>query len=1040
MRKMIEWSVRNSPAVNTLLITVLVVGVGAALTLRRESFPSFQLDFVVVSVPYPGASPTEVEEGICLKVEEAVRRLEGINRIVSIAREDGALHVLELKTSSVDPQRVLNEIRSEVDGVTTFPDLAEDPKIEQVTLRSPAIRIAVIAKHADPKNADDMWKLREVAEKVRDELLELPSVNQVELLAAPDYQIDVEIPEANLRRYGLSLEQVADALRRENVELPGGALRTGNTEYLIRGKNKQLVGTEIARHPVIAQPGGVVLTVGDLGVVKDGFTDEPTQSLVEGKPALVLQVEKTSKEDLLKIVEEVQAYARDRHLPAGYSMIAWGSEWRLVRDRLDMLGRNGVTGLILVFVMLSLFLEIRLSFWVALGMPVAVLGACAVLYVTDGTFNLVSMFAFILALGIVVDDAIVIGENVYTHRERGASPIEAAIEGTLEVFPSVFASVATTIIAFMPLFYVAGVMGKFIAIMPVVVIAMLTISLLEAVTSLPCHLAHCPPSEAQWNIRMRAWVDRWLNAFIDRVYQPTLRWFLDRPATAYASCLAMLLISMGFIIGEFAPFVAFPKVDNDSLDARVIFPNGTPFAVTEAATVRLEHAIREVAKEYADAGKPILNLVYRSIGDVRGRDGPWEDRTGSHVGLVSLDLVPADTRNVHSDEIIAKWRDKVGEIAGVEHMSYSGIAVGPGGRPIEFKLVGHEMDQLEAAVEKVKDRLRTYPGVYDIGDDSNPGKWELRLKIKPEAEAMGARLHQLAHTVRASYHGDEVMRLQRGRHEVKLMVRYPEAERRSLANIDEIRVRRPTGEEVPLPVLADIDVVRGYAGIHRIDQRRSITVAADVDEARANASQIVNDFRANFLPGLLRQYPEIRVRWEGQQQQTTESIDSLVVGFVIASLAMFALLTAEFGSYFQPLIVMAVIPFGLIGAVAGHMCLGLPLTLFSVFGMVALAGVVVNDSIVLVDFINQQRASGTPLRHALEQSGRLRLRAIMLTSVTTIAGLLPLIFEKSLQAQVLIPMATSLCFGLALSTLWVLLLVPVMYQTYSWATEGRPAL
>ena len=1040
MRALVSWAVRNSPAMNTLMVAVLAVGVGSLLTLRRESFPEFQLEYITIAVPYPGASPSETETGICAKIEEAIRAIDGIKKVSSVAAENQGRVVAELYADVPDPQKILNEIRSEVDRIPSFPEDAEDPVVKQFTLRTTAILVAVIGRpEDDPDDPATEWQLREVAERVRDQLLLLPSVSQVDLYGEKDYQIDVELPEANLRKYGLTLGEVAEAIRRENIELPAGTLRTKATEFLVRGKNKHRVGTGIRDLPVLTQPNGVVLTVGDLGTVRDGFHDTDTINEIDGRPGLVLSVRKTATEDILRIVEEVRDYLASADIPQGYKLRAWGDESSMVRDRLELLARNGLSGLVLVFLVLGIFLEIRLAFWVALGIPISVLGTCAVMLYSGATVNMVSMFAFVLALGIVVDDAIVVGENIYKHRQRGDSYAQAAISGTVEVAPSVIASVTTTIIAFVPLLYVSGVLGKFIAVMPLAVISMLVISILESMTMLPCHLAHSRPTQAAWNRRFRSAIERGINGIIDGGYLPVLRWSLANPAKMLATAVSCLFLAAGLIAGGFTPFVVFPKLDTDFVRAVVVYPSGTPASVTDRATRQLEATARAVAQEYADAGTPILSLTYRGVGHVSG-DGPVASQTGSHVGQVSLELLPADERNVPSSEILARWRQHAPEFPGTEALSFAGIVFGPGGQPIEFKLLGDDMEELEAAVEKAKERLASYPGVFDITDDSRPGKWELQLKVKPEAEAMGIHLADLAQTVRATYYGDEVMRLQRGRHEVKLMVRYPDNERRSLANFDEIRVRTPAGEEIPLSVLAQVDVIRGYSEIHRVNQQRSITITADLDEELANARQIVVDLQSGFMPELLKDHPSVSVRWEGQQERTNESVRSLNIGFAVALFGMLVLLTAQFRSYLQPLIVMAIIPFGLIGAVLGHLLLGLPLTLFSLFGVVALTGVVINDSIVLIDFINLRYTTGVPVQDALLDAGRERFRPVLLTSLTTVAGLLPILTETSLQAQALIPMAVSLSFGIMLSTLWVLVLVPTLFSVYArcLARGGRP--
>ncbi|QDT78728.1 Multidrug resistance protein MdtB [Gimesia maris] len=1044
MRSIIKWAINNSPAMNTLMVTVLGVGLVSLMMMRREVFPEFELEIILVSVPYPGASPDEVEEGICQKMEEAVRAIDGIKKMTSIANEGSGSIVLELRADVPDVQKILNEVRSEIDRIPSFPDLAEDPEIQQITFRQVAIEVAVIGPEA--RDESSALELRNLAEKIRDELMMLKSVSQANIAGARDYQIDIEIPETTLRKYGLTLQDVARTVRRENLELPGGKLNTVSEVVLVRGKNKHLTGREIEKIPLVTEPGGVVLTVGDLGRVQDEFADTTMISEINGKPALSVAVERTAQEDLLAIVEEVRAYVETAKLPPGYSLKLWKDQSVDVRDRMDLLTRNGLQGLILVFITLAIFLEFRLAFWVALGIPISMFGACVVLYYTGQTLNMLSMFAFLMALGIVVDDAIVVGENIYEHRQLGKSFVTAAIDGATEVLPSVCASISTTVIAFMPLLFVSGIMGKFIAVMPIAVIAMLLISLMESIFILPCHLAHAKqPADGGVQKQEAGFVSRKLEWFIDRCYLPVLKAALNYPSSALAVAGALMLLSAGLIMGGFAPFNIFPKTDYRMIEATVEFPDGTPQSITGETTRKIQEDFEALNREYQqEHGNSLIKLVRRNVGfGTRDESGAnlGGSVEGSHVGKVSVEIVEAEERTLGSEEILEMWRARVGKIPGVDRLTFKSPSMGPGGKPIEFKLLadGKHLTELEAAVEACKRELETYPGVKDVNDDSSPGKWEFQIKIKDKARAMGIPLADVAETVRATYYGEEVMRLQRGRHEVKLMVRYPEEERKSLSSFDDIRIRTSDGAERPLTELADVTVKRGYSEINRIDQQRSITVSSDLNEKEGNAREIVKSLKkqGGFMDQLLTQYPNVRVRWEGQQEQTDESVNSLIVGLMIALASMFALLTVEFRSYIQPLIILGIIPLGIIGAVFGHAILGMELTLFSLFGLVALTGVVVNDSIVLIDFINHRIADGLPLREALIDAGRRRFRPVLLTSMTTIVGLAPILKETSFQAQIIIPMAASLIFGLMLATVLVLFLIPTYYYLYARALGAQ---
>jgi multidrug efflux pump subunit AcrB len=1040
------------PAMNTLVIAILLVGGMAFASMRREVFPEFDLEIVLVTVPYPGATPEEVEEGICQKVEEACRSVAGIKKITSVAQEGTGFCVFELQDNVKDVQKTLGEIRSEVERIPSMPELAEDPKVEQVTLRTPAIKVGVLAPKDSPADAAAEGELRDVSELVRDDLLALPAVSAANLLGAKDYEIDIEISEATLRKYGLSLQKVADIVRRENLELPGGTIRSEGGEILLRGKNKRYVGREIAKLPLVTLPDGLVLTVGDLGTVRDEFADVAASNRINGRPGMVVSIDRSSGEDLLAMIAAVKKYVADAKLPPGYDLTLWADQSIDVRDRLDMLISNGLQGLAIVFVMLALFLDLKIAFWVAMGIPFSMLGTGALMHATDQTLNMLSMFAFLMAIGIVVDDAIVVSDNVDRHRRMGKSLTAAAIDGTVEVIPSVISSVLTTVITFLPLCFVSGVMGKFIAVMPFAFISTLLVSLAESLLVLPGHLAHEKNlvftifGIVLYPLRLFlpavAWLqracDRGLKSFVRGVYAPFLDFALDNRVSVLAVAACILLLAGGIVRSGVTPFLLFPKIDANRLLAKIVFPDGTPASVTEEATRKIEEAAVAVSQKLSPAGAPIVQLVHRAVGQVsaQGEVGPDARMSGSHVGAVAVELVEGELRDVTSEQFISEWRQAAGEFAGTESLIYGTENIGPGGKTIEFKLLAQagpdSVVQLEAAVERCKEWLAQYPGVIDIDDDSRPGKWEYQLKVKPRAEAMGVSLADLASTIRASYYGEEVMRLQRGRHEVKLMVRYPREERRSFATLEEIRITGPDGAKRPLKELADVKVARGYSEINRLGQRRSITVTADIDVAKSSltSAQVTADMEKRLMPDLRRDYPLVRVRWEGQREQSNESLRSLGVGFVVATFAMFVLLTMEFKSYFQPFLIMAAIPFGCAGAVFGHALMGMPLTLFSMFGLVALAGVVVNDSICLIDFINIRVREGHPLRLALREAGCLRFRPVMLTSITTIGGLLPLLLEKSFQAQFLIPMATALAFGLAMTTLLVLVLVPVMYSFF----------
>ncbi len=1056
MRTIVRWAISNAPAMNILMVATLLVGWFCMRSLHRETFPDFDLDMIQVSVPYPGATPEEVEEGICQKIEEAVRSVEGIKKIHSTAAEGSGSVALELRSDVDNSDRVLNDVRSAVDRIPSFPELSEDPEVKLAEIRESVIRVGVVG----PKLYDEQaqLRLREVAEEVREDLLLLPEVSRVELGGARDYQIDIEIPEDALRAHGWSLREVAAAVQRENHEMPGGTIRAKSQEVLLRGHNRRLTGEEIAELPLITQPDGAVLTIGDLGEVRDGFTDTAASSelcipsanggVVESQPVLVLSVMRNTNEDLLGMVDAVKEYVAETEVRKGYRLVTWNDRSNEVRGRIELLTKNGIQGLIVVFLLLAMFLELRLAFWIALGIPFSLLASGAFLLLAGQTLNMISMFAFIMALGIVVDDAIVVGENIYAHRQMGKPFLRAAIDGAVEVVPSVIASVSTTVVAFMPLLFISGIMGKIVCVMPMVVIAMLVVSLAESITILPCHLSH-PTGLLFRALGLVFYAFRWLvdvahaanrvasrslEWLIRRVYAPALDIVLHNRSVFLAACIAVLILAATAVRSGLTPFVFFPKIDSKSAMASVTFPDGTPETVTARWTKHLEDAFWRVATRLENEGRPIAVASYRVVGSqVSGRGPESSVSSGaSHMGAVEVELVDSEERSIKSDTILALWREETGRVPGVDSLTFDTTHGGPGGTPIEFKLTAKPrgVKHLDTAVERCKAKLAEFPGVFDVTDDSLPGKWEFRLRVKDKARATGVRTADLAETVRATYYGQEVMRLQRGRHEVKLMVRYPQEDRHTLSGFNEIRVRTGDGLERPLTELADIKVERSYSKIHRIDQLRAVTIKADVDEHTGNARQIVAAMRNEVMPEIFRECPGIDVRWEGHQEREEESFQSMFAGFGVAMLAMFVLLAFEFKSYAQPLLIVVIIPFGVIGAVAGHTLIGQPLTLFSLFGIVALSGIVVNDAIVLTDFINSLVRSGTDVHEAVLQAGQRRFRPVMLTTTTTVGGLMPILLEKSFQAQMLIPMAASIAFGEIFATVLVLFLVPVLYSLY----------
>ena len=1029
MRRLIAAAVHNPVAANLLMVVIIVVGGMSAYNLRRETFPQISFDIVQVQTIFPGATPEEIEESVVVKIEEAIKSVEGIQDIISQSLESSGVVLARLK-SGVDNRRVLEDIQNEVEKIDTFPEDAEPPRYEELAERRKVINIAVYGEQPERT-------LKEVATRVRDDLLASEFISQVRIFGTRDYEISIEVSEESLRRHGLTFEEIRQVVQRSSLNLPGGSIKTPTQDIVVRTAGQRYTGLEFAMVPLLTRPDGTVVTLDEVARVSDGFVDAWRIGRFNGTPSVLVSVFRTSEEDALVIADSVRRYVAEQapQLPDGLSMSVWADDSAITKSRLELLSRNGLQGLFLVLLSLWLFMNLRLAFWVAAGLAVALLGGLWILILYGGTLNMITMFAFIMALGMLVDDAIVVGENIYSHWRRGKPPVQAAIDGATEVAVPVIGAVATTVAAFVPLFIMKGILGKFVAVMPVAVVATLLGSLLECMVILPPHLAHALPEGGYQTPRrgirrlaqrIRGGIDNALEWFIEKVYMPVLKRAMAWRLVVAASALAILMLMFGLLLGGHLEFELFPDRDTDTILARLTMPQGTPLAQTAAATARLEAAARELDNHFRPAD-PESDGVVKQIMTVVGINSDFEPEVGSHVGEVTVELLAAEQRGISSNLLADTWRDLSGDVPDALELIFMSEDIFPIGKPIEVRLMGDDFTAMREAAMRLEAELATYPGVLDISNDFRPGKMEVQLALKPAGRVLGITLADLAGQVNQGFYGAEALRLQRGRDDVKVVIRYPESERRSLGDLDNIRIRTPNGNEVPFGEVATATLRRGFAVIKRTDRQRALTVTADVDSTKANAEKILAALDENFLPRLLADYENMRYSFEGQHKETQRSVGSLFRGFIIAMLLVYTILAVIFRSYAQPLVVMSVIPFGFIGAVVGHLIMGHVLSLISLFGLVALSGVLVNDSLVLVDFINRARRQGTPLFEAVLAGGQQRFRAIILTSVTTVAGLSPILFEKSVQAQFLIPMAISMSFGLMGATILVLVLVPALY-------------
>ncbi len=1037
MNGLIRWFSGNHVAANLMMFTICAAGLISARSIKQEVFPELDMDMISVSVPYLGATPSDVEEGVCLIVEDKLQGIDGIKKITSSASEGIGNVMLELNRGT-DKRKALDDVKAAVDRIITFPAETEKPIVSLVEQKHQVIDIYIYG------NVEERV-LKLLADRVRDELLATDTISYAVTNGTRPFEISIEVSEKSLQEYGLSLAQVTRAVQTGSLDLPGGSVKTGVGEILVRTQGQRYTGEEFGHIIVVTAPDGTEIPLSRIATVRDGFEDVDIASYLDEKPAAMVSVFRTGDQGVLEVTRAVKSYIENiqDQLPPGVDITTWHDRSAIYKSRMDLLLKNGAMGLILVFLVLALTLEFRLALWVSAGIGISFLGALWIIPWFGVSLNMISMFAFIVSLGIVVDDAIVVGENVYAYRQKGFGAQKASTLGTMEVAGPVVFAVMTTVAAFLPLAFVEGMMGKFMYNIPVVVIAILLFSLTESLLILPAHLAtirvrRVAAGQAdidprpRWYASLKDGFEAKTEEFLERAYRPSLTFALHNRALILAIAVATLLVTMGWFAGGHMKFVFMPPVDADNLVADLTLPQGTTVADARRATEQIEKALEAMLAEFeqdrpADA-PPLMNHVSSSIGSQPKANERSNSSSpgGAHLVEVNAELLPAEIRNLPSHDMANRWRELCGPITGAVALTFSADLF-HGGKPIFVQLSSPVSDDLIAAGRILKQKLAVYPGVLDISDSFRAGKVEMKLRLKPGARPLGLTLADLARQVRAGFYGDEAMRIQRGRDEVKVMVRYPENERRSLGHIEAMRIRTPAGAEVPFTQVAEVRMGRGFATIERTNRQRVVNVMADVDQTQANADQVNQDLRQTILPDLLKAYPSLSYSMEGQAKDQQDSLASLRSGFMMALLMIFALLAVLFRSYMQPIIIMTAIPFGIVGAIWGHLLMGMDLTMISIFGLVALTGVVVNDSLIMIDFINRTYRTGTPLREAVMAAGMRRFRPIMLTSITTFAGLTPLLLEKSLQAKFLIPMATSLGFGVMFSTAITLILVPVSF-------------
>lgn len=1084
MKPIIAWFAANHVAANLLMMLIILAGLVTLPQMQRKSFPDIDLPLISVSVPYLGAAPEEVEEGVCVRIEEELEGIEGVKHINSNANEGLCTVSVEL-FESADEAKALDEVKNRVDSIDTFPEETEKP----ITTMVEPIRNVLDITITGPK---DERTLKELAYQVRDDITQLPGVTQASVSNTRPYEISIEVSEESLRRNNLTFDQVARAVRSGSLDLPGGSIKTRAGEILLRTKGQAYWGKEFEELVVTTRVDGTRVYLKDVAAVVDGFADTDQELRFNGKPAALIRVARSGDQDIQYIARTVKQYVEDvaPRLPEGVELTVWNDDSTFLEDRLNTLLQSGRQGFLMVLILLALFLRPRLAFWVSLGVPVAFLGAIALSNQVGMSIDAISLFGFILVLGILVDDAIVVGESVHSRHQEGGRPLQGAIEGAQRVTIPVTFGVLTTVAAFMPLLFVTGFMGQVMSVIATTVICCLVFSLIESQMILPAHLGHSnvksPSAEVglmlvpfvgilllgiAWDTRsyiafaiavasflfalhvagyfagfaekvivVQSRFANGLESFIHVQFRAAARAALKARYITVSIAMVALLSALAIIASGRLPFSFFPPLASDQVIAKLTMPLGTSAEVTRAGIRQLEESaavVKEQLNSQYAVAPPVIHVLSVVGSQLSASSGPPSTVGGGggtsngHLGEVFLQLTPSQTRDIKTREVADLWRKANGHIPDAVELKFNS-SLFSAGNDIDIQLEGENVEELQVVAEKLRFKLAEYPGVVDITDSFRSGKQEVKLSILPSGESLGLTLGSLASQVRQAFYGEEAQRIQRGRDDVRVMIRYTEDERRSLGSLDSMRIRTPSGSEVPFATVAEADPGRGFSSIRRADGRRIVNVVADVDRTQITANEVIADLRSGPIQELMAPYPRVTYRLEGAQADQSESIGSLIPNTVVALFVIFALLAIPLRSYVQPLVIMSVIPFAFVGAIWGHLIMKtlgfVPgLAMMSILGLVAANGVVVNSSLVLVHNVNARRETGEDMHDAVLNAAVSRCRPIILTSITTFVGLLPLMLNKSVQAQFLVPMAVSLSFGVLFATVVTLLVVPSGY-------------
>lgn len=1015
---MIRYFAAHPTAANIFMLAIIAIGLVALPGLNKETFPEIKLNQIQVTVAYPGASPADVEDSICNRLEDATDGISFTKEQRCEARDNVGILTMEMQEAG-DIRQFIDDIKSAMDGITDFPANAEDPVISELGRTKPVVTVAITGKNLSSP------ELKTLAEYYRDKLLALPGVPIVTVDGFSTHQLNVLVKPEALLKYGLSIQGIADLIKAQALELPAGVLETSNTSYQIRFDNARKTASELASLVILNTDKGGEIKLGDIATIEDQFESKEQRVELNGEAAALLKVNKNSSDDTIKIFDAVKAFTDEENarLPEGTKLTLTQDGATIVKDRLRLLLKNGWQGLFLATLALFLFFNYRYTFWVALGLPVSFLGGLAVMSVLGVSINMISMVALLMAIGILMDDAIVLSESISHEYNHGKKPLDAAVDGTRKVARGVFSSFITSALLFGSLLFMKGDMGQVMSVLPVVLLAVLTFSLLEAFLILPHHLKHS--LEHFHHKEPPRWRQIFETNFLKLRNAVTA---LSKIAIAYryitvGIAFALLILSIGLLATGKVKFKAFPDLEGNALEARILFPQGTPLATTEALVDRLVAAAKKTQEQFqSNEIKPLIKNI-----QVAYSENVDSSESGAHLATVSLDLLDTESRSTTLAEFTPAWRENTGPVAGIISLQFKEPATGPAGRAIEIQLSGSNLSELSKASYDIQNWLIGYDGVSNILDDFRPGKPQYKVKLLPGAIAAGVDAQMIASQLRAAYQGAKVSDIYKGREAYEINVKLDSELEQALADFDDIVILSKSGQSIPLVSVASIEQTRDYARIGHINHRRVVNVFGNIDSAIANTAEVLSDTKTRLFPILKEKYPDIKIALKGEVESSGETNKSLFTGFFLALMGVFLLLSLQFRNYREPLVVMMNIPLALIGAIMGHLIMGLDFTLPSMIGFVSLAGVVVNDSILLVEFVKYRVQEGMVLHDAASQAVHDRFRAIFLTSITTVAGMAPLLIETSLQAQILIPLVTSIVFGMLSSTMLILLVLPAAY-------------